>query len=166
MAPYLSLTDQRRLRITLLSAEEQKAIAHILGTLDDKIELNRRMNETLEAMAQAIFKSWFVDFDPVRAKAEGRNPGLPKPLADLFPDSFEDSPIRFVPKGWKVERFDASFTADRGLSYNGEGLRDDCTGLPMHNLNSVYEGGGYKHEGLKFYAGASFARNTFSYRAI
>ena len=66
---------------------EQRAIAHILGTLDDKIELNRRMNETLEAMARALFKSWFVDFDPVRAKAEGRDPGLPKPLADLFPDS-------------------------------------------------------------------------------
>ena len=59
----------------------------ILGTLDDKIELNQRMNETLEAMARALFKSWFVDFDPVRAKAEGRDPGLPKPLADLFPDS-------------------------------------------------------------------------------
>ena len=59
--------------------DEQRAIAHILGTLDDKIELNRRMNETLEAMARALFKSWFVDFDPVRAKAEGRDPGLPKP---------------------------------------------------------------------------------------
>ena len=58
---------------------EQRAIAHILGTLDDKIELNRRMNETLEAMARALFKSWFVDFDPVRAKAEGRDPGLPAP---------------------------------------------------------------------------------------
>ncbi len=70
---------------------EQRAIAHILGTLDDKIELNRRMNETLEAMARAIFKSWFVDFDPVRAKAAGRDPGLPKPIADHFPDSFKDS---------------------------------------------------------------------------
>ncbi len=67
MAPYLSLTDQRRLQITLPPARDQRAIAHILGTLDDKIELNRRMNETLEAMARAIFKSWFVDFNPVRA---------------------------------------------------------------------------------------------------
>ena len=72
--------------LTLPPLAEQRAIAHILGTLDDKIELNRRMNETLEAMARALFKSWFVDFDPVRAKAEGRDPGLPKPLADLFPD--------------------------------------------------------------------------------
>jgi type I restriction enzyme S subunit len=81
---------------------EQRAIAHILGTLDDKIELNRRMSETLEAMARALFKSWFVDFEPVRAKAEGREPGLPKPLADLFPDAFEDSELGEIPKGWKV----------------------------------------------------------------
>ncbi|MDP1607229.1 MAG: restriction endonuclease subunit S [Rhodocyclaceae bacterium] len=84
---------------------EQRAIAHILGTLDDKIELNRRMNETLEAMARALFKSWFVDFDPVRAKRDGRDPGLPKPLADLFPDSFEDSELGEIPKGWGVQRF-------------------------------------------------------------
>jgi type I restriction enzyme S subunit len=81
---------------------EQRAIAHILGTLDDKIELNRRMNETLEAMARALFKSWFVNFDPVRAKAEGRDPGLPKPIADLFPDSFEDSELGEIPNGWEV----------------------------------------------------------------
>jgi type I restriction enzyme S subunit len=83
---------------------EQRAIAHILGTLDDKIELNRRMSETLEAMARALFKSWFVDFDPVCAKAEGSDPGLPQPLADLFPDSFEDSELGEIPKGWEVLR--------------------------------------------------------------
>ena len=83
--------------------DEQRAIAHILGTLDDKIELNRRMNETLEAMARALFKSWFVDFDPVRAKAEGRDPGLPQPLADLFPDSFEDSELGKIPTRWAVK---------------------------------------------------------------
>ncbi len=82
--------------------DEQRAIAHILGTMDDKIELNRRMNETLEAMARAVFKSWFVDFDPVRAKSEGRDPGLPKHLADLFPERFEDSELGEIPKGWKV----------------------------------------------------------------
>jgi len=84
---------------------EQRAIAHILGTLDDKIELNRRMNETLEAMARALFKSWFVDFDPVRAKAEGRDPGLPQSLANLFPDSFENSELGKIPKGWAIGRF-------------------------------------------------------------
>lgn len=81
---------------------EQRAIAHILGTLDDKIDLNRRMSETLEAMARALFQSWFVDFDPVRAKAESRDPGLPLHLADLFPDRFEDSELGEIPAGWRA----------------------------------------------------------------
>ena len=80
---------------------EQRAIAHILGTLDDKIELNRRMNATLEAMARALFKSWFVDFDPVRAKTEGRDTGLPREIADLFPDAFEESEVGEMPIGWQ-----------------------------------------------------------------
>ena len=85
---------------------DQKATAHILGTLDDKIELNRKTNETLEAMAKALFKSWFVDFDPVRAKAEGRPTGLPAEISDLFPDSFEDSELGEIPSGWKVFSLD------------------------------------------------------------
>jgi len=97
------VTYLRTIEIPLPPLSEQRAIAHILGTLDDKIELNRRMNETLEAMARALFKSWFVDFDPVRAKAEGRDPGLPQPLADLFPDSFEDSELGEIPRGWEVK---------------------------------------------------------------
>ena len=92
----------KSLRLPFPPLSEQRAIAHILGTLDDKIELNRRMNETLEAMARALFKSWFVDFDPVRARMEGRDPGLPQPLADLFPDSFEDSELGEIPRGWEV----------------------------------------------------------------
>ena len=82
------------------SLHEQRAIAHVLGTLDDKIELNRRMNETLEAMARALFKSWFVDFDPVRAKMEGRDTGLPQDIADLFPDRLVDSEMGEIPEGW------------------------------------------------------------------
>ena len=97
------VTYLRTIELPLPPLPEQRAIAHILSTLDDKIELNRWMNETLEAIARAIFKSWFVDFDPVRAKAEGRDPGLPKHLADLFPDSFEDSELGEIPKGWKVK---------------------------------------------------------------
>ena len=82
---------------------EQRAIAHILGTLDDKIELNRRMNKTLDAMARALFKSWFVDFDPLRAKMEGRVSGLPQHLADLFPDRLVESELGEIPEGWEVE---------------------------------------------------------------
>ncbi|MBD3814170.1 MAG: restriction endonuclease subunit S [Betaproteobacteria bacterium] len=89
------------LDVPLPPLPEQRAIAHILGTLDDKIELNRRMNETLEAMARALFKSWFVDFDPVRAKMEGRDPGLPKHIADLFPARLVDSELGEIPEGWR-----------------------------------------------------------------
>ena len=96
------LTSLKSVILPIPPLAEQRAIAHILGTLDDKIDLNRRMNETLEAMARTLFKSWFVDFDPVRAKAEGRYSGLPKPLANLFPDSFEDSQLGEIPKGWQV----------------------------------------------------------------
>jgi len=107
------LNSLKGIEIPIPPLPEQRAIAHILGTLDDKIELNRRMNETLEAMARALFKSWFVDFEPVRAKAEGRDTGLPKEIADLFPDSFEDSELGEVPKGWRVGSFsDASEVFD------------------------------------------------------
>lgn len=87
------------------SFRAQVAIAHILGTLDDKIELNRSINETLEAMARAIFKSWFVDFDPVKAKAAGNKPfGMDDETAALFPSEFEDSELGPIPKGWRLAR--------------------------------------------------------------
>jgi type I restriction enzyme S subunit len=100
--PNVSAAQLAKLWWPLLTDGEQGAIAHILGTLDDKIELNRRMNETLESMARALFKSWFVDFDPVRAKAEGRDPSLPKEIADLFPARFIDTQLGEIPEGWKV----------------------------------------------------------------
>jgi hypothetical protein len=99
VAERLNLPTIRRLPVCTPPFGDQRAIANILGTLDGKIELNRRMNETLEAMARALFKSWFVDFDPVRAKAEGRDSELPKALADLLPDSFEDSELGEIPTG-------------------------------------------------------------------
>ena len=99
----ISGSSLKQIRIPLPEESEQRAIAHILGTLDDKIELNRRMNRTLEAIARAIFKSWFVDFDPVHAKAEGREPvGMNPETAALFPDSFQDSPLGKIPIGWAV----------------------------------------------------------------
>ena len=97
-------TDLVELEIPLPPLDAQRAIAHILGSLDDKIELNRRTNQTLEEMARAIFKSWFVDFDPVRAKAEGRKPnGMEADTAALFPDGFEDSELGKIPRGWQTD---------------------------------------------------------------
>ncbi|MDE1964467.1 MAG: restriction endonuclease subunit S [Xanthomonadaceae bacterium] len=99
----------KSLRLPFPPIEEQRAIAHILGTLDDKIELNRKQNETLEAVARALFKAWFVDFEPVRAKLEGRwqrgqsLPGLPAHLYDLFPDRLVESELGEIPEGWRVE---------------------------------------------------------------
>ncbi len=102
MAPYLSLTDQRHLSITLPPLAEQKAIAAVLGALDDKIEVNRRMNATLEAMARALFQSWFVDFDPVRAKLDGRRlPGIEPATAVLFPEHFEHNEDGMLLTGWR-----------------------------------------------------------------
>jgi len=93
--------------IPLPPLDQQKAIASVLGALDDKIELNRRMNATLEAMARALFQSWFVDFDPVRAKLDGRQPsGLDPATAAHFPDSFQDSELGHIPTGWEVRSLD------------------------------------------------------------
>ena len=100
--PSTSRDEFYSLPVSVPPPSEQRAIAQILGTMDDKIELNRGMNETLEAMARALFKSWFVDFDPVRAKMDGLDPGLPQPLADLFPDRLVDSEIGQIPVGWKA----------------------------------------------------------------
>jgi len=112
--------------IPLPPRDDQRAIAQILGTLDDKIEQNRRINETLEAMARALFKSWFVDFDPVRAKAEGRDPGLPKPLAALFPARFVDSELGEIPEGWEVKSLPEIAGFLNGLALQKYPPTDDC----------------------------------------
>jgi type I restriction enzyme S subunit len=95
-------TDLMRLHLHLPLLAEQRQIGSVLGALDDKIELNRRVSQTLESMARALFKSWFVDFDPVRAKAEGRDTGLSDDIAELFPDSFDYSEVGEIPSRWTV----------------------------------------------------------------
>jgi type I restriction enzyme S subunit len=101
---HFNVGSARTLRLNLPPLAEQKAIAAVLGALDDKIELNRRMNATLEAMARALFQSWFVDFDPVRAKLDGRPPpNLDPATAALFPDSFQDSEAGHIPTGWTIQ---------------------------------------------------------------
>ena len=122
---------------------EQRAIAQILGTLDDKIDLNRRMNETLEAMARALFKSWFVDFDPVRAKMEGRDPDLPQPLADLFPGRLVDSELGEIPEGWEVSEIGKEVDAVGGATpstnepaYWDEGKHHWATPKDLSKLSS------------------------------
>ena len=118
---------------------EQRAIAHILGSLDDKIELNRRMNQTLEAMARAIFKSWFVDFDPVRAKAEGRPTGLPDHIAALFPDSFEDSELGEIPKGWEIVKLED--VCKRITDGSHSSPKSQTLGYPMASVKDMHPWG-------------------------
>ncbi|MFM5148276.1 restriction endonuclease subunit S [Aeromonas rivipollensis] len=94
------------LKIPCPALEQQQEIAMVLGTIDDRIALLRETNATLEVIAQALFKSWFVDFDPVHARARGEQPaGLPPEVAALFPDSFEESALGMIPKGWKLMPF-------------------------------------------------------------
>jgi type I restriction enzyme S subunit len=115
----LNITSLHMVDVPIPPLPTQHAITRILGSLDDKIELNRQMNKTLEAMARVIFQSWFVDFDPVRVKAEGRNIGLPPEIAALFPDGFEEIDGREVPKGWGVKPLSGSFDVRMGQSPPG-----------------------------------------------
>lgn len=105
--PNLNTSIMSAVPFAIPPIAEQKAIAAVLGTLDDKIEMNRRMNETLEAMARALFRSWFMDFDPVRAKLDGRKPfGLDPATAALFPMSFDETELGQIPHGWQVKTID------------------------------------------------------------
>lgn len=98
--PELYVGDLFEFEVAVPPISVQRTISRVLGLLDDKIELNRRKNETLEGVVRTFFKSWFVDFDPVRAKVEGRDPGLPKEIKSLFPSRFEDSRLGKIPAGW------------------------------------------------------------------
>ncbi len=157
---FVRRDDFRDLEILLPPLEEQQAISCILGALDDKIELNRRMNRTLEEMARAIFKSWFVDFlpvrakqrartqtgDSVRAKAAGEQPplsvpqsgaerqagGLKPDLAALFPDAFEDSELGEIPRGWEASNLGQHFRLTMGQSPPGSTYNETGQGLPFY----------------------------------
>ena len=144
--PNLNLSEIRNLPIALPPLAEQKAIAAVLGALDDKIELNRRMNATLEAMAQALFQSWFVDFDPVRAKLDGRQPpGLDESTAALFPATFQHSLVGPVPHGWEVKTL-SELTAliTKGTTptqYDMTGAPDADAQVNYVRVNSIDEDG-------------------------
>ena len=132
--------------IPLPPLAEQKAIAAVLGALDDKIELNRRMNATLEAMARALFQSWFVDFDPVRAKLDGRQPGgIDAATAALFPATFQDSTVGHMPQGWKVSTLDELTSFVIGGDWGATEPTDDetvsCYCIRGADIPSLQSGG-------------------------
>jgi len=150
--PHTNLEHLRNTPLALPPLPTQHAIARILGSLDVKIELNRQMNETLEAMARAIFQSWFVDFDPVRAKAGGRHPsGMDEETAALFPSEFEVVDGREVPKGWRILSLGDLCSLDKGVSYKGDFLSNE--GTTMINLGCFTGEGNFSIDNLKFYTG-------------
>ena len=139
MADYVSLTTQRTLKVTVPPLAEQKAIAAVLGALDDKIELNRRMNATLEAMARALFQSWFVDFDPVRAKLDGRRPvGMGAETAALFPNTFERCDGELLPTGWR--KFTLEDAMESIIDYRGKTPTKTESGVPLVTAKIVKDG--------------------------
>ena len=133
--PKFNKTDFRSIEFPLPPLSTQKKIAHILSTLDDKIELNRKMNQTLEAMAQALFKSWFVDFDPVHVKAGcksdaelergARELGISKEVLELFPSEFEESELGMIPKGWEIETIGDNFELLGGFAFKSSQYNDE-----------------------------------------
>lgn len=145
MAEYVSLGDQRRMHISLPPLPEQRAIAGVLGALDDKIEVNRKTARVLEGIARAVFTSWFVDFDPVRRAAAGQPTGLPADLAALFPKRLVDSPIGEVPEGWEVKAIsEVSLRVTKGDTPRAEALQAAPAGdrlIPMLRVNAITENG-------------------------
>ena len=128
------------LEIPLPPLPEQRAIAHILGTLDDKIELNLWMNQTLEEMARAIFQDWFVDFGPVRAKLEGREPYLPPDLWSLFPDRLVDSELGEIPEGWKVKPLPELMDYREGPGIRNWQYTNSDEGTRFINIRCIQDG--------------------------
>ena len=126
----------------------QEVIAHILGTLDDKIELNKKMSQTLEEIAKAIFKSWFVDFDPVRVKADARPTGLPPEISELFPDGLVKSEIGEVPKGWEIGVLSDLADVTMGQSPPGNTYNDEGEGLPFYQGSTDF---GFRFPSLRKY---------------
>jgi len=144
--PGLNRDAAHARKILVPPLPEQHAIAHILGTLDDKIELNRKQNETLEAMARALFRAWFVDFEPVRAKIEGRwqrgqsFPGLPAHLYDLFPDRLVESDLGEIPEGWEVRSLDSIANYLNGLALQKFPPESDDEFLPVIKIAQLRAG--------------------------
>jgi type I restriction enzyme S subunit len=142
------------------SRSEQERIVEVLQSFDDRIDLLRQANITLESIAQALFKSWFIDFDPVRAKAEGREPdGIDAETAALFPEGYEESVVGPIPNGWRSEKLSDICELTKGCSYKGDGL-SDAKGAYMFNLGCFNAHRVFATERVKRYTGEYRPRHT------
>ena len=181
--PSIKPSDIESLDIQLPPIEEQKAIAHILGSLDDRIELNRQMNETLEAMAQALFKSWFVDFDPVIdnalvsgkpipdefiERAEQRKAIEKKDNSDiqgLFPDEFEfTEEMGWIPKGWEISTLGQESDFSNGYAFKSKELTAESKdAFHVFKMGHIKRGGGFNYDGTKSYFPIEAAKDLERY---
>jgi type I restriction enzyme S subunit len=154
--PSLNRNHINPLPLLIPSVQEQRTIARILGALDDKIDLNRRMNQTLEAMARALFKSWFVDFEPVQAKAAGRQPfGMDAETAALFPSRFVQSELGPIPEEWNVLCVGDGFRLTMGQSPPGDTYNEVGKGLPFYQGRADF---GSRSPALRVYCSAPTRR--------
>lgn len=132
--------EVKAFHVALPDGTEQRAIASALGALDDKIELNREMAATLDETARALFRSWFVNFDPVRDKADGRDTGLPSEVADLFPERLADSALGEIPEGWAVTSLDRLASFLNGLALQKFPITDETKTLPVIKIAQLRAG--------------------------
>lgn len=152
--PHTNLSHLKKTPLLLPSLNDQRAIVELLGSIDDKIDANECANETLAAMAFAFFKSWFVDFDPVRAKSEGRMPaGIDAETSRMFPSAFDDSERGEIPNGWKLRTLGDCVALQRGTTYKSALLGLD--GPRLLGLGSIRRDGGFRADSLKTYGGES-----------
>ena len=134
--PQITITDLQRFSVRIHeSLIDQKAIAHILSTLDKKIEINKKSNSNLEGIAKALFKSWFIDFDPVKAKLEGLSKGIPDEIINLFPNSFVDSPFGKIPSKWDVQKLGNIISIKYGKNFPKKNLLE--SGYPVFGGNGI-----------------------------
>lgn len=133
----IPMKNIRQILVPLADKKHQEELGSYISVFDSKIQVDRETNKTLEAMAKALFKSWFVDFDPVRAKAEGRSTGLPAELSDLFPDSFEDSELGEIPSGWRVDSIYAVASVVYGAPFSSSLFNGDGSGIPVARIRDL-----------------------------
>lgn len=152
--PILNKGSFENISISLPDLNSQKKIASVLSKLDDKIELNNQINETLESIAKTIYKELFIDFGPVKAKAESKKPfGIDDETASLFPDAFENSELGMIPKGWKISFLSEIFSVKHGYAFKGDFFSEFPTNDILLTPGNFKIGGGFKGDKLKYYNG-------------
>ena len=162
--PLINQDTLNGLKTPSLSKQQELSCAELLSSIDKKIKLNQQMNQTLEEVAKTLFKSWFIDFDPVRAKAEGRPTGLSKEISDLFPTSFEESEFGAIPQGWEVKRLDEVADFQNGYAFSSrEYVLPNEDSKEVFRMGYIERGGGFKEDNTPVFVPTSSRGNQEKY---